>query len=186
MPTRMTVPMALFGLLVIITAATGYAKLSGLLGITDTFIGFFLVFYWFEFTKADGKKLLPTLAGALLGVALGQVMHEGPRIMGSDNGGFLLFAALVLPIIFCQFVGWIPYIANASTMLIMTVVTIPYVQQHTDFVALYKSVLLAAAYVSALVFIAKRIASHFAARAGRTPGTDGAENSSGRLAMPLD
>jgi hypothetical protein len=74
--------------------------------------------------------------------------------------GGAVFTGIVAAILYCQFVGWLGYIANLSTFTCLLVLTIPYVQQHASFRDAAIAFLIGVAYFTTVILIVL----HFSAK----------------------
>lgn len=78
-----------------------------------------------------------------------------PRWLG-DAGG-LVVLALILVLIYCQVMGWLPVAINLTTMLFLTAGTIPAVQESVNFADAFISLGLAFIYFIGLVWVGMRV-----------------------------
>lgn len=111
-------------LLLVIVAVVGWIALgSKLLGVSSFFASFLFLWMWAGVEKADFKRWLPTLIGALVGVGLAW----GPRILTEHLGtnGTILSVVLIVLALYVQIMNWVPIAFNASTMLYLTVFGAP-------------------------------------------------------------
>ncbi len=111
-------------LLIVIAAVVGWIVLGGkALGVSSFFASFLFLWMWAGVEKADFKRWLPVLIGALVGVALAW----GPRILGEMLGtnGVILSLILIVVALYLQIMNWVPIAFNASTMLYLTVFGAP-------------------------------------------------------------
>ncbi|MEY2927584.1 MAG: hypothetical protein RL367_2061, partial [Pseudomonadota bacterium] len=70
-------------LLLVLVAVIGWIVLgANLLHVSSFFASFLFLWFWAAIEKADFKRWLPTLIGALVGVALAW----GPRILSEQMG----------------------------------------------------------------------------------------------------
>lgn len=126
-------PLKALGLLLAtIPLIGGYLVLCGVLGNTEFYAGFLFLLNWAAFEHMKIDKLPNAILGAALGLALGYALKflvTGP--LGATGG--YIFGAMVLPIVYCQIIGWLPMLVNFTTMTFLAVTTIPHVQAHGDF-----------------------------------------------------
>lgn len=132
-----------------------FLALCHVLGVTDFWAGFLFVLYWGMFEGTDTKKLPHCILGALVGLLLGFLMQTLPQVVGPSGG--LIFLGLVLVIIYCQLMSWLPMAVNAMTMIFLTVGTIPALQAHTDFFNALLGLVLGVVYFGGLISVGKLI-----------------------------
>jgi hypothetical protein len=110
----------------------GYIVLGAFLGNTELYAGFTFLLCWMVIEHGKLERLPHSIVGAAVGLALGyamQMLLAGPL---GTTGGYV-FGALVLVVLYCQFMGWLRLLVNMTTMTFLLVVTIPHVQAHADF-----------------------------------------------------
>jgi hypothetical protein len=126
-------PLKALGLLVAaIVMVALYIILFGALGNLEFYAGFLFLACWTLIDHGKMTRLPHAICGSALGLALGYAMHvlmAGP--LGA-NGGHV-FGAIVLVVLYCQIIGWLPLFINATTMMFLAVVTIPHIQAYGDF-----------------------------------------------------
>jgi hypothetical protein len=127
-------PLKALGLLAAaILLVAGYLVLCSVMGNPEYYAGFLFLLCWTALEHGKVGKLPPVILGAACGLALGYAMQRlmgGP--LGAAEGGYI-FGAIVLPIIYCQLMGWLSHFVNFTTMTFLAVVTIPHIQRHADF-----------------------------------------------------
>jgi hypothetical protein len=72
----------------------------------------------------------------------------------SERGGPVVAFSIV-----CLVLGWLPLVINTPAMLILTVFTIPHIQQAADFARLYIALAFATVYFGAFVGLLTRLAA---------------------------
>lgn len=127
----------------------GYLTLLGLLHNIEFYTGFVFLLGWMVLEQGRLERLPHAMLGSAFGLALGFVLKLLVAQFGA-TGGFL-FGALMLPILFCQFLGWLPLLINMTAMTFLLVVTIPHVQMHADFGAAAIALLVGVAYFGLLL-----------------------------------
>jgi len=85
-----------------------------------------------------------------------------PVALGLLGGVIFLVAVLVL--IYCQLMGWFPIAVNMMTMLFLTAVTIPSVQESANFINLFAALALGLAYFVGLVAVSNFLKQRMAKR----------------------
>lgn len=150
------VPMTpLKGLLVllgVVVVVGGFIALNAAFGIHEYWAGFLFLLYWAGIEHMEFEKLPACIVGALLGLLMGWLLLMLPVWFG-QTGGFI-FLGLVLALVYCQVMGWVPVAVNLMTMLFLTVGTVPAVQAEVNFTHALIALLLAMAYFVGLVWIA--------------------------------
>lgn len=157
--TAAEIPMTpLKGLLVlmgVVVVVGGYIGLNSALGIHDFWAGFLFLLYWAAIEHMAFDKLPACIVGALVGLLMGWLLFALPVWFGETGG--LIFLGLVLALVYCQIMGWLPVAVNAVTMLFLTVGTIPAIQ-HADtganFTHALVALVLAFVYFIGLMWIA--------------------------------
>ena len=131
-PARMK-PLPALGLLAgVIVVVAGFIALCGALGNTEFYAGFLFLLSWSALEHAKIEKLPNVALGAAFGIALGLALHSlttGP--LGPSGG--IYFLGIMLPVMYCQIMGWLSLFVNFTAMTFLTVVTIPHIQAHGDF-----------------------------------------------------
>jgi hypothetical protein len=160
---RPTLAQALLVLAAVVVAIGGYIALSTWLGIRESYIGYVFVFYWLSLEHGKPRSLPSILLGACFGLACGWLLQyavHSPH-MAVLSG---LFLALVAFAIVCLVLARLPLVINTPAMLILTIFTIPHIQQAADFPRLYLALAFAAVYfalfVGALMKLAARRGPH--------------------------
>jgi hypothetical protein len=153
-------------LLVVIVGVVGWIILGGqFLGISSFFASFLFLWFWASVEKADFKRWLPTLVGALVGLALAW----GPRILTEQLGtnGMILSLILICLAIYVQIMNWVPIAFNTSAMLYLTVFGAPALLAQMDPPRVSEIVIAiigGAVFFAALVKVAFMIAAWRSAR----------------------
>ena len=122
---------ALLMLVGVIFLIGGYITLVGLLGNVEFYAGFIFLLCWMVLEQGKLERFPHAVIGGAFGVALGYLLQQLVGGWGATGG--YIFGALVLPILFCQFMGWLSLIINMTAMTFLAVVTIPHIQIHGNF-----------------------------------------------------
>ncbi len=138
--------------------SAGFILLCGALGNHDFYAGFLFLLCWTVMEQIKLARLPHTILGCAFGASLGYALQY---LIGSavPMGG-LIFGAIVMIVLYCQFLGWLPLIANLSTFTFLLVVTIPYIQTQGNFRDVAIALALGIAYFTPILIIAM----HFAAK----------------------
>jgi hypothetical protein len=134
----------------------GYLALCALLGNAEYYAGFVFLVCWTALEHGRLARLPHTLLGAALGIGLGYALHWLLASPLGVEGGYV-FGLLVLPLIYCQLMGWIAWLVNFTTMVFLTVVTIPYIQAHADFGDMFLGLLAGTLYFGLVLGAAERL-----------------------------
>jgi hypothetical protein len=140
---------ALMMLPAVIVVIIAFIALNAAAGSHEFYIGFFFLLYWASVEHSKMSALLPSALGSAFGLTLGLAMSYLTATFGQTGG--LYFMALVLPVIFCLMIGFLPIMINTAAMLMLTVATISHVQMHADFKQMFISLALGVAFFG-LVF----------------------------------
>ncbi|MBL0123010.1 MAG: hypothetical protein IPP88_09885 [Betaproteobacteria bacterium] len=112
--------LVLFGLVVVIGA---FLWITHLLGITEVWVAFLFLLYWAGLNHAQMGMLPKAIVGAVVGLLIAYSLQQLPLRLG--NAGLAVFLAIILVLVYFQIVGWLTLAVNMSTMLFLTVATIP-------------------------------------------------------------
>jgi hypothetical protein len=161
---RPTIGQALLVLAAVVVAIAGYIGLSTALGIRELYIGFLFVFYWLSLEHGKVQRLPAIVLGACFGLATAWLLQYS---LHSAHIALLmpLFLAAVAFSIVCLVLGWLPLVMNTSAMLILTVFTIPHIQQAADFPRLYLALGVATVYFGVFVVALTKLATRTRPRA---------------------
>ena len=135
-PFRPTPPQALLALVVVLLAIAGYVALATSLGIREFYVGFLFVFYWMTFDQGKPQRVPPIILGMCFGLVAAWLLQYSPHA-AQPYLVLALFLAAVGGSIVGLILGWLPYVFNNPAMLVLTVFTIPYIQQGASFPRLF-------------------------------------------------
>jgi hypothetical protein len=155
---RPTVAQALMVLAAVVVAIAGYIALSTALGIREAYIGFVFVFYWLSLEQGKAERLPAVILGSCFGLALAWLLQyalHSPQIALLMT----LFLAAVAFSIVSLVLGRLALVINTPAMLILTVFTIPHIQQAADFPRLYVALAFAMVYFGVLVGALTKLAT---------------------------
>lgn len=155
---RPTLAQALLVLAAVVVGIGGYLALSTAFGIRESYIGFVFVFYWLSLEHGKPQRLPAILLGAGFGLACAWLLQyalHSPQIAQL----LPLFLVAVALSIVCLVMGWLPWMMNTPAMLILTVFTIPHIQQGANFPRLYLALAFAVVYFGVLVGAVTRLAA---------------------------
>ncbi len=155
---RPTLPQALLVLIAVVVGIGGYLALSAALSLRESYIGFVFVFYWLSVEHGKPQRLPAIIIGACLGLACAWLLQYA--VHSEHAAAWLaLFLAIVAIAIVCLVLGRLSLVVNTPAMLILTVFTIPHIQQGADFPRLYLALAFAAAYFALFVGALTRLAA---------------------------
>jgi hypothetical protein len=155
---RPTVAQALLVLAAVVVGIGGYIALSTALAIRESYIGYVFVFYWLSLEHGKTQRLPAIILGACFGLASAWLLQYAVH---STHVALLipLFLIVVGFSIVCLVLGRLSLVINTPAMLILTVFTIPYIQQAADFPRLYVALAFAAVYFALFVGALTRLAA---------------------------
>jgi hypothetical protein len=152
-------------LLLLIGAIGFMAVFFGLYGAfrisTPTFGLLFLV-YWAAILRQDRLAFLPSVLGGLGGILLSWLLVCLPPLVG--RVGTITSFAVLAAVLFCFMRGHVRWVVNNSTMLFLTVATIPELNISKNVVGMAQSLLLGAAYMGAVSVVANFLTSRLSRR----------------------
>jgi hypothetical protein len=162
-PPRPTVAQALLVLAAVVIAIAGYIALSTALGIREAYIGFVFVFYWLSLEQGKAERLPAIIFGACFGLAAAWLLQYA---LHSSHVVLLmaLFLATVAFSIVSLVLGRLALVINTPAMLILTVFTIPHIQQAADFPRLYLALAFATVYFGVFVWALIKLAARIKTR----------------------
>ena len=163
-PPRPTVAQALLVLAAVVIAIAGYIALSTALGIREAYIGFVFVFYWLSLEQGKAERLPAIIFGACFGLAAAWLLQYALHSSHVALLMALFLAAVAFSIVSSCSAGW-HWSSIRPAMLILTVFTIPHIQQAADFPRLYLALAFAMVYFG--VFVGLLSSSQLASRPAR-------------------
>lgn len=101
-------------------------------GISEFWVGIVFMMYWAGMLQAKLDQLPGTVVGAVVGLLMSHLLQQLPLWLGPS--GELVFLAGMLALIYLQIMAWALIAVNMSTMLFLTVGTIPLIQPRFQFI----------------------------------------------------
>lgn len=153
------------GLAVLGGVVVAVAALIGIgvaLDLSALYGGFLFVLYWTGLCHAQPGQFWPAVIGALGGLALAWSITALPALLGA-TAGMAAVLGLVLLAVYMLIMRWAPLLVNNAMMLFLTVGSIPALQEGATLSQMARAVVVAAAYVGALVLAGRRLAGQRAA-----------------------
>lgn len=158
---RTTPLKGLVSLVLAIVVVAAYIALSGVLGITDMWVGFLFALYWAALQRSDFKKLAACFIGAAVGLGYASLFRALPPLVGSATVAICI--GLVIVMVYLQIMGWMTLIINSATMLFMLVSTIPSIMMGTQLPNLLAALTFGAGYFALVIWTAKQVRERRAA-----------------------
>ena len=146
----------------VVLVVGGFIGICQALGIGEFWGGFLFLLYW-SLDQMKFEKLPTVIGGALLGLLFGFLLQQLPILIGPAGG--LVFLGLILVLVYCQIMGWLPIAVNMAAMLFLTVVTIPAVTKHVNFGEVLAALVLGIVYFVGLLWLVSRLQKRSAAAA---------------------
>lgn len=133
----------------------GFIALCSVLHNQDFYAGFVFLLCWTVMEKTSVQRLPHTIIGSAVGVLMGYALQY---LLGNavPMGG-LIFVALVMIALYCQFLGWLPHIANLSMFTMLLVTTISYIQAQANFLNIAISLGVGVVFFTPIILIATRL-----------------------------
>jgi uncharacterized membrane-anchored protein YitT (DUF2179 family) len=144
-------------LLAVIVVIGAFLGLLGLVGVHDGWAAFLFLLSWTMIEKGSMENFPRALIGALVGATAAALFVALPLWLGESTGG-LAFLGIALVLTYMLIMGWLPIAVNVTTMIYLTVGTIPYVAKGMDIPGIFTAIGLAAVYFGAIGLIAAQIA----------------------------
>lgn len=170
-PAAQTPPTPAKGLLILLAVVVLVAAYLGIVhaaGNEAAYAGFAFLLYWAGIDHMNLQRFVPVLVGSLFGLGVAYALHAAPVAFGT--AGMAAVLVLVLAMIYCQVMGWLPTLINMATMLFLTIGTIPALAAESKFDHMAIAVLLSAAFFGGLVLIGSKFGSAKAEPAAGTAG----------------
>lgn len=133
--TPMTPAKGLLSLINIIVLVAVFVGLNSWIGIADFWAGFLFVLYWSGVEHLKMEKLAQCIVGAALGLLVSYGLQTLPHMLGTL--GIVIPLAVIILMIYCQVMSWLPILVNTATMLFLTVATMPALQMHGNFISVF-------------------------------------------------
>ena len=162
-PTEHSQPLApgrgFLVMMALVVLLAGFIGLTVVLHIMAIFAGSFFLFFWLGVEKAAPAAFIPTLVGALGGIANGSLLHASlatalgvnPALAALVGLGVLMLAVYML------LIHKVPMLFNQAYMLFVTMAAIPLLSDTAIFVSMVECVFLSAAYFGGIFWIFRRI-----------------------------
>jgi hypothetical protein len=145
-------------LLAAVLMVAGFLVLCGAFGNSEFYAGFLFLFCWAALEQGKLAKLPHAALGGAFGLALGYALHVLLTGRLGMAGGYV-FGALLLPVIYCQLMGWLAIVVNFTSMAFLTVVTIPHIQAHGDFRTTAFALVFGIVYFGLILGVAERLSA---------------------------
>lgn len=163
-PTAAPGPVAGLGIVAIVVVAIVAWVVIGTKLFSDVtlFGGFLLLWHWANLEHLDIKRLPPTIAGALVGIALAWQVIYLAGIMGTN--GLILGLLIMVAAIYLQIINVVPFLFNPAAMLFLTVAAAPLIQLKVDFAELALSTLVGGVFFGLFIVSLQWLAARFMAQ----------------------
>ncbi len=150
---------AFLTLIAIIVALAGYIGLAVLLHIAAIFAGSLFLFFWTGVEKAAPAAFVPTLVGALGGIANAALFHPAVASSFAIDPTWAAIAGLVVLVLvlYLLLMQKASVLCNQAYMLFITVAAIPLLPDLKIFTSMVESVFLSAAFFGCIVWILRHI-----------------------------
>jgi hypothetical protein len=139
-----------------------FVALLAALGVGDLWVSFLFLLYWSGFERGKFEKLPGSVVGAVVGLAMAWGLQVLPASMGT--AGAVIIGAAILVSVYCLIVGWLPLVVNYSTMLFLTVGTLPVVQATTAFPTLLRPLGFGVIYFAGVAWLVQLFVQRSAAK----------------------
>lgn len=147
-----------FILLIVIVGIVSWIFLGSAVKVTSFYASFLFLWYWAVVDKLDFKKFIPSMVGALLGIAFAWGPHMLPHYLGVTNG-IILGIALIALAVYLVIVERLPFAFNPALTLYLTVMAAPVILETSDFRELALATLLGGGFFGLFVFAVMFIVS---------------------------
>ena len=74
-----------FILLIVVAAVVGWIAIGASIHLSSFYASFLFIWYWSTVEKLDFKKFVPSMIGAMLGIACAWGLHALPAVMGTNH-----------------------------------------------------------------------------------------------------
>jgi hypothetical protein len=136
----------------IVALTAVYLTLNYAMGLTEAWAGFIFLLCW-AFSRMDVSRLLDCAVGAFVGVLVAYAMQTLPPVLGPVASAPII--CLLLGMVYCHIMGWLTVIVNLTTMIFLTIASMPLVQVHVSFPNLLATLAFGVAYFAGLVAIGR-------------------------------
>ncbi len=136
--------------------AAWFALAGSFLTEASLFGGLLMLWYWANFERLSLPRLLPSIAGALVGIGLAWGMFYGLTQHGPL--GLAVGLSLLIVAIYLDIVKLAPLFVNGATMLFSIVAAAPLVQLKIDWIELCLSTAGGGLFFGGLIALAKWVA----------------------------
>ena len=109
------------------------------------------VFFWTTIMHSDLKQIVPTFAGAILGLAIAAV----PAVLGPMTSpliGFVAYILLILALLYFFYVSQLKFVANPAALMFLTVGTFDIAKEPVFFLNMMLTVTVTFAFLGILFF----------------------------------
>lgn len=137
----------------VIVVIAGFVCVAVALHLSELWAGFLFLLYWSMIEEAKVERIPKAAIGAFVGTGTAALMALAPAALGMGPG-MALFMAVILVLVYAMIMGWAPIAVNASTMIFLTVGTIPHVQGHADWRQIAFGIIAGIVYFGGLALIA--------------------------------
>jgi hypothetical protein len=146
-------------LIAIIVALAAYIGLAVLLHIAAIFAGSLFLFFWTGVEKTAPAAFVPTLVGALGGIANAALFHPSVASSFGLDPTWAAIAGLIVIVLalYLLLMKTMSVLFNQAYMLFITVAAIPLLPDVKIFASMVEAVFLSAAFFGCIVWILRHI-----------------------------
>jgi hypothetical protein len=139
----------------VIVAVLGFVALGAWLHVAPLYAGFLFLWLWSALDEMNFKALPAAVLGALVGTGMSYLLQLGT----SSASVPLIVMALGLMVValFLVVAKRMAIACNSSTMLFITVLNAPVVQQNEDFRAVFVAIMLGVVWFGAIAWAIGRL-----------------------------
>lgn len=152
---RPTPVKALVALLVLIGVIFVFEAVATLFGVTELFAGYIFALYFAGLKHCDPTELPAAAIGMLGGLALASMFHDLPAQWGGT--GLAVVLVLLLVAIYLLMLERAQLLINYGFMIMLSIGTIPAVQEHSRFDHMAYALLMAIVAIGAPVIVATKL-----------------------------
>jgi hypothetical protein len=165
---KMTPTQGLLMLAAIVGAVAAFIGITTLAGITETWAGLLLVFYWGTFEDLKLERLPMSGLGALLGTCAAALTVLLPPKLGTTIGTVIPLG-LILLLLYAFIMGWFLLAVNRATMLFVTVASFPHITKNASIAGSLISVAAGITFFGAIATILELITRRRSRHQERSP-----------------